>query len=118
MDFLDVTRVVDGTIRPPGPKMIVCVSFCDGIFFRINTEDKFRPCVKILARDHPFLHHDSHIECTPLEFDEYILEEAVRKIGIIGRIDAKHLAEIEEKLQKNFHIPIRYREYVMGFFKR
>jgi len=36
---------------------------------------------------HTFLAHDSYLECgAPLDLDDYIIEEAVRARGIIGKI--------------------------------
>ena len=38
--LLDVIWIFDEFIRPPGPKMMVCVEAERSFFFRINTWDK------------------------------------------------------------------------------
>jgi len=84
---LDVIRIFDGTIRPPGPKMVVCVEADAGFFFRIN-EKKWQTGVPLKKKDHPkFLTKDCHLECgEPLELDDYTIEEAIRDKGILGQI--------------------------------
>lgn len=117
MEFFEVTKIYDGTIRPPKPKFVVCVSFNEGIFFRINSSDRFRPCVKILQREHAsFLNHDSNLECSPLEFDEYILQEAIFHHGVLGRIHERHIPEVREKVALNAHLSKKYVEHVLSFF--
>lgn len=85
---LDVIWIPDGCIRPPGPKMIACVQPELGFFFRINTKRWPIP-VKLEAALHPFLSHDSYLECgEPLCIDDYMVEQALAGRGVIGRIDA------------------------------
>ena len=87
LKVLDVIWIHDGCIRPPGPKMIVCVEPDLGYFFRINTDGKWQTPVKLRVADHPFLDHDSHLECgIPLELDDYIIQQALDRRPVIGRI--------------------------------
>lgn len=84
---LDVIVIWDEFIRPPGPKMVVCIEPVSGFFFRINSEGKCQTPVEIKRRDHPFLTRDSAIECgNPFELDDYVVEESIRRHGIIGKI--------------------------------
>lgn len=82
----DIILIPDDTVRPPKPKFVVCVEASLGLFYRINTK-KWRPVVFLSKMDHPFLDHDSYIESgDPLEIDDYIVNESIRKKGIIGQI--------------------------------
>jgi hypothetical protein len=85
--LLDVIWIDDETIDPPHPKMVVCVNAKDGWFLRINSRNTIRPCIAIPKEPfHRFLKHDSHIEGNIIELDEYIVDEALRRGGIIGSI--------------------------------
>lgn len=98
---LDVIWVDDEFIRPPGPKMVVCISPTAGLFVRINTRAHWPNSLPIARAEHPFLAHDSHIECgTVFELDDYVVDESLfRGRGVIGRIAARVvpalLAEVE-----------------------
>jgi hypothetical protein len=85
---LDVLWVEDDLIRPPGPKMVVCVNPEAGLFFRINTRGWRSGSVPIAQADHTFLRHDSHIECgAPFELDDYLIDQSLSHgKGVIGRI--------------------------------
>ena len=84
---LETILIPDQTIKPPGPKMVVCVAPEEGYFFRINSEPKWQQPVLLSAKDHPFLKHDSYLECgAPLDLDEYVVQEALRDKGIIGTV--------------------------------
>ena len=87
MQPLEVIWIPDHMIKPPGPKMVVCIQPYMGFFFRINSHSNWEPCVPI-AREphHRFLRHDSFIECRILELDDYIIAEAMRGRGVIGRV--------------------------------
>lgn len=74
----DVIWTFDRTTRPPKAKMMVCLSFDDGWFLRINSSGKFRPAVPIDKTRNPWLDHDSHIECTLLELDEYEIQDSLK----------------------------------------
>jgi len=77
---LDVIWIDDEFIKPPGPKMQVCVCPVNGFFFRINSMPKWQIPVLILQRDNPFLKHDSYIECgIPLELDDYLIGTSLDK---------------------------------------
>ncbi|WP_188914110.1 hypothetical protein [Salinarimonas ramus] len=74
-------------MRPPKPKMVACVEPTLGLFYRINTK-RWPPAVK-LVRDplHPFLDHDSYLECgDPLELDDYIVDASLRRNGVVGEV--------------------------------
>ncbi|SIR00233.1 hypothetical protein SAMN05880582_105181 [Rhizobium sp. RU20A] len=84
---LDVIWIADTEIKPPGPKMVVCVEPFLGFYFRINSNDNWEPCVAIAKEPHhAFLKWDSFIECTILDLDDYVVREALRKSGVIGRV--------------------------------
>jgi hypothetical protein len=90
MNPLEVTWIADKEIEPPGPKMIVCVEPFLGFYFRINSHDNWEPCVAILKEpDHRFLRWDSFIECTILDLDDYIIMQALKKSGVIGRVSTR-----------------------------
>ena len=84
---LDVIWIPDDTIRPPGPKMVVCVEPDLGFYFRFNTHDNWEPSVPIRRLpDHGFLQWDSFIQCRILDPDDYIIQRALRDRGVIGRV--------------------------------
>jgi hypothetical protein len=84
---LDVIWVQDDLIRPPGPKMLVCIEPNLGMFFRINTKPIWQNSIAIIAADHNWLRWDSNIECgEPIELDEYVISDSLVKKGIIGRV--------------------------------
>lgn len=87
MNLLDVTWISDNEIKPPGPKMVVCVEPDLGFYFRINSHNDWEPCVPIIKEpEHRFLKWDSFIECTILDLDDYIINQALKKCGVIGKV--------------------------------
>ena len=75
--------------------MIVCIEPARGFFFRINTSAKWQTPVRLDPAHHPFLGHVSHLECgDPLEIDDYVIDQSLRRRGVIGRIDPRHIPEI------------------------
>lgn len=92
----------DGSIRPPKMKMLICLDYGAGWFLRVNTSNRFRPAVAIDVARNPWLDHDSHVECTVLEFDEYTIDDALRSRGPIGRLHGDHFAAILKEL---LHLP-------------
>ena len=94
LQTLDVLLVQDDLITPPNVKFWVCIEPAMGWFFRINSKSHWRPCLKIDAADHPFLDHESFIECNLLEVDDSIVERALNWRGVLGRIDHKHCAQM------------------------
>jgi hypothetical protein len=76
--------------------MVVCVEPTCGFFFRINSKPKWQQPVKLVrAPDHTFLAHDSYLECgAPLDLDDYIVEEAIREKGIVGKISEALVPQI------------------------
>jgi hypothetical protein len=59
---LEVIWIFDTEIDPANWKMAVCVAPRFGLFFRINSQDHWKPAVEIREADHPFLKWDSYIE--------------------------------------------------------
>lgn len=102
VEALDVVRIHDGCIRPPGPKMIVCVEPELGFFFRINTEGKWQHPVKLSKLpDHPFLDHDSYLECgDPLDLDDYMLQQALDRRPVLGKISRQLVPDILAAVDK------------------
>ena len=100
--MLDVIWIDDDFIKPPGPKMVVCVAPLAGFFFRINTPPYPVP-VKLLKVDNPFLAHDSFLECNgPLDIDDYIIEVFLKRNGVpIGTVAAKVIPEIWTAVARN-----------------
>lgn len=86
---LDVIRIHDEDIKPPGPKFIVCVEPVLGLFLRINSDGWRDGSIAIGHAGHAtFLRHDSFIECgSPLDPDSFIIERALLDGGIRGRVD-------------------------------
>ena len=69
--------------------MVACVEPALGFFFRINTKGHWPGSLPLRRIDHPFLDHDSYLECRgPLELDDYVVNESLRDRGIIGAIAA------------------------------
>jgi hypothetical protein len=93
---LDVIWIDDETIAPPAPKMVACIHPENGWFYRINSRSHWKPAVWLPhATQAAFLSHDSFLECgDPLELDDYVVEESIRRRGIIGCVAAIHSAEI------------------------
>lgn len=99
---LEVTWIPDQTIRPPGPKMVVCIEPNLGWFFRINSRPHWRPCIPLVREPHHrFLDHDSYLECNILDLDEYLIEEAVRESGVIGQLHIGVCGQIREAIRQN-----------------
>ena len=75
--------------------MVVCIEPGLGFFFRINTRASWQQSVAITRAAHPFLDHDSYIECgDPLELDDFVVDESIRRRGVIGAIDPSVVARI------------------------
>lgn len=94
LQFFDVILVFDRLTRPQKLKYQVCLSYERGWFLRINSKNRFKPCVAISKADNTFLGHDSYIECGLLEIDEYEIDEALRTKGIVGRVSIACKAEV------------------------
>jgi hypothetical protein len=86
--LLEVIWIHDDCISPPGPKMVVCVEAKLGFFFRINTRPNWQQSLLLKkGTDHPFLDHDSYLECgDPLELDDYVVEQSLDGKGVIGTV--------------------------------
>ncbi len=83
LQTLDVVWIHDECIRPPGPKMLVCITPEQGLYFRINTRGHWQHSIPLAQRDHPnVLSHDSHLECgQPIELDDYLVDQALARHG-------------------------------------
>lgn len=77
---------------------MVCLNYDEGWFLRINSEDKFQPCVAISKKENTFLKHDSHVECRLLIIDEFELEEELKRKGVIGSVHPNAKDGILKKL--------------------
>lgn len=79
--------------------MVVCIDPVLGFFFRINSKP-WQIAVKLEKSTHPFLKWDSFLECgEPYDLDEFLVDEALRVSGVIGRIDANKIPEICKAVQ-------------------
>lgn len=103
---LDVIIIPDDTITPPAPKMVVCIHPENGCFYRVNSKSHWRPCILLPKEpDHGFLDHDSYLQCgDPLELDDYVIEEAITRYGVIGKISAVHCEEIVACLDQALYL--------------
>jgi len=96
-----VIWIYDSMISPPGNKMVACVEPRQGFFYRINTKGHWRPAVRLSRAEHPFLDHDSHLECgDPLEIDDYLIEEGLRHRGVIGALSPSACRAVEAVLDQ------------------
>ncbi|SET75794.1 hypothetical protein [Paracoccus homiensis] len=96
LSLFDVIWIYDQTTRPQKMKMYICLDFDRGWFLRINTKNYPRPSVAISKEQNPFLDHDSHAECGILEVDEYEVEDAVQRGGVVGKLNLVHRTAILE----------------------
>lgn len=97
-----VIWVFDRTTNPQKHRMMVCVSFEDGWFLRVNTNNRFRPAVPIDRARNPWLDHDSHVECVVQEWDEFEITEAIRERGgSIGLLHRDHYPSVLAELLNN-----------------
>lgn len=78
--------------------MFVCLDWGAGFFLRINTSNKFKPCVALSVDRNRFLDHDSFLECSLLELDEFEAEESLRRSGLVGTVDIGCAGEVLQKL--------------------
>ncbi len=89
--LLDVIWIHDAFIKPPGPKIMVCVEPTLPLFYRINTEAKWQIPVLITKADNPFLKWDSYLEVgVPLEYDDYVIDQSPRH----GRLGSQAIPDI------------------------
>lgn len=70
--LLDVVVIQNEFIRPPGPKIMVCVDPAQGTFLQFNTKGHWPQSLAVAKEPHhTFLDYDSFIECgRPFEFDD------------------------------------------------
>lgn len=95
--------------------MVVCLHPGVGLFFRINTEP-YHPSVAIPRwPNHLFLKYDSFLECDdPLELSDYLIEEAVSRGGVIGRISSIHVEEIRSHIALAKRLSRRDKEMLLA----
>jgi hypothetical protein len=99
--------------------MVVCVEPELGYFFRINSQPKWNGPVLLRLADHSFLHHDSYLECGgPLDLDEYIVSEALRERGVIGRVSDTVVPDILATLEKAFTMTPADRDLIYAVLRR
>jgi hypothetical protein len=99
--------------------MVVCVEPEAGYFFRINSEPKWQGPVLLKKVENAFLKHDSYLECgAPLDLDEYIVNEALREKGVIGRVNDKVVVEIIATLEKAYSVAPADREMICAVLRR
>lgn len=83
-------------------RMMVCISPEDGFFLPINTADRFRPCFALSKHPkHAWLDHDSHIECDILVYDDFEIEQSIRRNPAIGFVDFSHIPDIIDGLKQS-----------------
>jgi hypothetical protein len=110
---LEVIWIPDQTIKPPGPKMAVCVEPDAGYFFRINSEPKWQKPILLKQSENTFLLHDSYLECgAPLDLDEYVISESLRDRGIIGRVNDNVIGPIITALEAAYSVSPEDREMI------
>lgn len=100
MEFFEVIWLFDRAINPQKWKMQICIDFDEGWFLRINTRGVIRPCVPIAKAANEFLDHDSHIDCSINMIDEFEVEDAMAREGVIGRVDLDCASEVLDALCK------------------
>ena len=86
LELFEVIWIFDRTTKPQKRKMVVCLDSDEGWFLRINSKDRFKPCVPISQSEHSWLEHDSYVECTFLMLDEFEVDESIRREGIVGQV--------------------------------
>lgn len=93
---LQIIKIFDETIEPPHPKMVACVECSLGFFFRINSRANWQVSLPLIKENlHPFLEHDSFLECgCPLELDDFIVEESIRLKGVVGSVHISLVPDI------------------------
>lgn len=96
--------------------MQACLNYETGWFLRINTRDNIRPCVAIAKADNDFLDHDSHVDCSINEIDEYEIEDALIREGVIGTLSYAYAPAILEVLQAARFINQKDKAELKGIF--
>lgn len=84
LEPLDVIRIQDVLIKPPGPKMVVCVWPRAGLFYRFNSYDEYPIGILVTQKpNHPLLEWDSYLEIgrAPIQLDEHNVQKAIHACG-------------------------------------
>jgi hypothetical protein len=97
--------------------MVVCVEGELGFFFRINTKAGWQQSVPLKkSPDHPFLDHDSHLECgDPLELDDYVIEQSPNRKGVIGAVSPSLIPDILRAVKAAARMTEKDKEKVIAF---
>ena len=98
--------------------MQICLDYEEGWFLRINTRDKIRPCVPISVRENSFLEHDSHVDCSINVIDEFELDEALKRDGVIGRLSLDSAPAILAALLATSYISTRDKDRLSLIFSK
>ncbi len=100
IDLLEVVRIFDETTTPAKRRMIACIHVGNGWFFRINSK-RWQTPVLLRKFDHPFLDHDSYLECgEPLDVDDYLIDQAIAKFGILGKLAEVVVPDVLQAVDK------------------
>lgn len=75
-----------------------------------------RPCVPISKALNLFLRHDSHVDCSINMVDEYEIDEAMRRDGVIGSIDISYAPLVLDKMTKAVFINQRDKDRLAILF--
>ncbi len=118
LDFLDVIWLFDRSTDPQKWKMQVCIDYDEGWFLRINSRDLIRPCVAIAKDRNPFLDHDSFIDCSLQMIDEFEIELAIERAGILGKVDIAYAPAILEELLDAVFLNDRTKQVLRAIFAR
>ena len=111
---LDVIWYFDETIEPPKHKMAVCVEPDEGWFFRINTRNFLKPCFPISKDEHPFLKHDSFVNCDLLILDDFIIDEALCESGPTGSLSISILPVLKRTVIDMRYISLRDKQAILA----
>ncbi len=97
--------------------MQACLNYGTGWFLRVNTRDNIRPCVAISKAENDFLDHDSHVDCSINEIDEYEIQDALNRGGVIGTISYRYAPEILDALLSARFINQRDKDELKSIFE-
>ena len=100
---LEIIWIYHELITPPDYKMIVCLCQAEGLFVNINTKGFRRGSLPISKSLHPFLDHDSHLECGKVyEIDDYVIQQGTTIPG--AHIDPQHIPHILTLIDRSAEI--------------
>ncbi len=119
LQILDVIRITDDKIKPPGPKMVVCMVPDIGLFYRFNSHSDYSIAVLVPEKpNHPFLSWDSYIEVgeTPLQLDEFTVQKAIKSCGgaPLGQVHHSHIPDICAAVQSGETLSVKARNKIIS----